>query len=422
MRQFQEYLKEEGLPSDEERTEIILPVIPTLGSQKLKVPKLKEGLDFKRQGPKPSLEKPEQGFLPKYKIVLDWYPRIQTEQSAEVDDGAVFVPQQEGTLSERHIAFLDIDAIFFEIEDFKNERAWFNLNLDRSSIVDLLKDPSWYTLYIPAPELEFTSFTRVRRWQEIASALIKKYCDRYYAYQKAKWEAPHVEYRELSTEDGNFIDEYRFLVDQSQQALITTLNQIKTEIEQGSFYGASFGSLHAIRFDRHLYYPLIHVGNGIVEVRPVPLNEGEMEFVEDLRTHYESNKGFFDGKEMYLLRNMSRGRGIGFFEAGNFFPDFLLWIVEKGKQIVSFVDPKGIRNLDGPNDPKIQFFQTIKDVETRLGDSDVTLESFIISNTPLENINWRADWSYEDFKARHVLFQKEHKATYVGEMFEMLCG
>ena len=46
-----------------------------------------------------------------------------------------------------------------------------------------------------------------------------------------------------------------------------------------------------------------------------------------------------------------------------------------------FVDPKGIRNI-GPTDPKIQFYETIKEIEQRLGDPNVVLESFIVSNTP----------------------------------------
>ena len=28
-------------------------------------------------------------------------------------------------------AFLDLEAIFFELERFKNERSWYNLNLPR---------------------------------------------------------------------------------------------------------------------------------------------------------------------------------------------------------------------------------------------------------------------------------------------------
>ena len=120
--------------------------------------------------------------------------------------------------------------------------------------------------------------------------------------------------------------------------------------------------MKAIWFGRHLYEPLLYLDQKIVEISPVPLNKGERQFVEDLKAFHDSAGGFFDHKELYLLRNLSKGRGVGFFEAGNFHPDFILWLLVAGRQHVVFVDPKGIRNL-GPTDPKIQFYETIKEIE-----------------------------------------------------------
>lgn len=121
------------------------------------------------------------------------------------------------------------------------------------------------------------------------------------------------------------------------------------------------------------------------------------------------------------MRNLSRGRGIGFFEAGNFYPDFILWLLVGGKQYVSFVDPKGIRNLDGADDLKISFFQTVKTLQKRLADPNVILNSFIIANTRHEQVDhWRDTtgkrMTKAAFEARHVLFQTEDKATYIGKL------
>jgi len=33
-------------------------------------------------------------------------------------------------------------------------------------------------------------------------------------------------------------------------------------------------------------------------------------------------------KEIFLLRNLSKGKGIGFFQNAGFFPDFIMWIKE----------------------------------------------------------------------------------------------
>ena len=96
-------------------------------------------------------------------------------------------------------------------------------------------------------------------------------------------------------------------------------------------------------------------------------------------------------------------------------PDFILWLLAGGRQRVIFVDPKGIRNL-GPSDPKILFFETIKEIEQRLGDPTVSLQSFIVSNTP--SATMRGQWGMEksEMQRRHVLFQEEDKDSYVGTM------
>ena len=184
-----------------------------------------------------------------------------------------------------------------------------------------------------------------------------------------------------------------------------------------------FKSLHAIGFGQHLYYPLLHCTSNAIEISPVELNEGENGFVRDLSTFYDANKPFFAEREMYLLRNLSRGRGVGFFEAGNFHPDFILWPLVGKRQYITFVDPKGIRNLEGRSDPKIAFHKTIKELEARLGDPLVTLSSFIVANTPYQQVKWWSDgMSKDDFCACNVVFQQDDRDTYVSTIFDRITG
>ena len=79
------------------------------------------------------------------------------------------------------------------------------------------------------------------------------------------------------------------------------------------------------------------------------------------------------------------------------------------------MDPKGIRQI-GPTDPKVEFYRTIKDIEKRLGDPDVRLHSYIVSNTA-SHIT-RRQWGMEkaEMTARHVLFQEEDRDSYVCDM------
>jgi len=422
MRQFKEYLEDEGLPANEDRIEFVLPVVKNLGQKPLKTIRLKEGIDFKKQGPKPSLGTIEELFRSN-RIVVDWYPKIQALASARGQGVLDIATPNEAVFTAEHLAFLDLDELYFDLQRFKNERAWFNLNLSKERIPEILSDPSWYVLYIPSDQMEPRSYHQARQWQEMATILLRKYCDRFYKVRKADFEKDHLEYMELTEADPNFIDDYLFLIEQSRLDIITKLAEIKKIIESGQLKPMEmFQGLHPIFFGQHLYQPLIYVNSDLIEVRPVPLNEGEKDFVLDLQEFCTQNKGFFKSKELYLLRNMSRGRGIGFFEAGNFYPDFILWLLAEGRQYINFIDPKGLRNLRGEEDPKINFYRTIKSIEgdLRAQDPTITLNSFIIANTWLPEVSWWGGGiTKEQFEERHVFFQQEDKASYIKKMLTM---
>ncbi|MGC8560807.1 MAG: DEAD/DEAH box helicase family protein [Phycisphaerae bacterium] len=422
MQQFKEYLDEEGLPANEDRIEFILPVVKNLGGKKLRTVRLADDVDFKRDGPKPVLDAPKENLL-RYPLVVNWYPKIQSQQSRGLAGIEEIAALEEGHLEPRHLAFMDIDRIYFDLQAYKNERAWYNFNLPRESVVNLLNRSDWYRLYIPAAELEFTRFDRVRRWEEIAVALLKKYCDRLYKHHKQEWESQHLEYRDVAEDDPNFVSEYRLMIEQSADTITTNLERLKEMISHGKFgQDWSFGQMEALCFGQHLYQPLLHFKSQLVEVSPVSLNDGERDFVCDLRTFFNKKREFFANRELYLLRNMSRGRGIGFFEAGNFYPDFILWLLVDSKQYVTFVDPKGLRNLEGLEDPKIRFYKTIKELENRLGDPNVILNSFIISNTPSRVVNWWRGNAKAELEKCQVLFQDEDKATYIEKMLRAVTG
>ncbi|PJA76005.1 DEAD/DEAH box helicase [bacterium CG_4_9_14_3_um_filter_65_15] len=440
MAQFRDFLEEEGLPTNDDRLEFVLPVIKNLGKQQLKTVRLKRTINgvstefgdaFRKLGPIPSVRPPdatdpiEARSLQQNQVVLNWYPKIQAIRSGGLQGGDQEAAPNQTHLSLRHVAFLDVDALYFDLERFKAERGWYNLNLTRAAVASLLADQSWYRLLIPAEELAFDSFDRVVLWQEIALALLKKYTERYYTFRKREWELPHLEYRDLQSDDPNFLgtreapDEsyYRILIDRSEDEIVAKLEELKATIESGNLRPWEFRGMKALWFERHLYQPLLYLDANGVEISPVALNRGERQFVEDLKAHYDRKTGFFDNRELYLLRNLSKGRGVGFFEAGNFHPDFILWLLADDRQHVVFVDPKGIRHL-GVSDPKIQFYETIKEIERRLGDRRISLHSFIVSNTPSATMRMLWGMDKQEMNARQILFQEEDKDTYVQSMLD----
>ena len=440
MAQFRDFLEEEGLPANDDRIEFLLPIIKNLGTQKLKTIRLKKTINgvstefgdaFRKLAPVPTVAKPEptkepaMQYLQQNQVVVNWYPKIQAMKSGGVLGGDADATPWETTFTPQHIAFLDVDALVFELERFKAERGWYNLNLARQDIVELLADTSWYRLQIPESELTFDSFQRVRLWGEIALSLLKKYTERYYTFRKREWEMPHLEYRAFESDDPNFLcvkespDEsyYRILIDRAQEEIVAKLEELKASIQKGDLKPWEFRGMKAVWFGKHLYQPLLYLDSNIIDISPAPLNKGERIFVEDLKVFHDTATEFFKTRELYLLRNLSKGRGVGFFEAGNFHPDFILWLIEGGKQRVIFVDPKGIRNL-GKDDPKIQFHDTIKDIEHRLGDATVSLSSFIVSNTPSHTMQLHWGIGKADVRSRNILFQDEDKGSYVKSMLE----
>ena len=441
MVQFRKFLEEEGLPLNGEREELWLPVI-RIGTQGLKTIRIKKEIDgistefgnaFRKLGPIPTLAPPKQphdpatDYVQKHPVVLNWYPKIRAIKSSGAVGGDAEGSVNEAHLSKLHIAFLDVDRLFFELVEFKNERGWHNLNLSKGAICALLEDQSWYRLLIPKEELAFDSFKKVLLWQEIALALLKKYTERYYLFRRHEWELPHLEYKDLTEDDPNLLvregsdgSYYRILIEESQEEIIWKIKELKALIESRSLQQWEFRGMKAIWFGQHLYQPLLYLDSKslsgeVIEISPAPLNQGERRFVEDLKAFYDTNSSFFEDKELYLLRNLSKGHGVGFFEAGNFHPDFLVWLISDGRQHIIFVDPKGIRNLS-PTDPKIKFSETIKEIEKRLGDPAVILESFIISNTPHHVMERQWGIDKAGMQASHILFQEDGQGNYIQAM------
>ncbi|HRA65065.1 MAG TPA: hypothetical protein PL187_03535, partial [Caldilinea sp.] len=60
----------------------------------------------------------------------------------------------------------------------------------------------------------------------------------------------------------------------------------------------------------------------------------------------------------------------------------------------------------GLDDAKIDFHRGIKAIEQQLGDSAVTLNSFVLANTRLAEVQWWApSYTLTDFEQHHLLFQ-----------------
>lgn len=427
MEKFREFLKEEGLPGNERRKIITIPLNVTYDfGKKLKIlrPKRKTSdgkeYEFKKDAPVPTI-----GDIPDYlthnTVVVDWYPRIQAIQSK----GTSLATQKDKvSFQGQHLALLDYDALFFELEKFKRERSWYNLNISKEGICNLLRQPTWYTLYFPKTKLNPSDFSGVFLIQQVVTELLKRYCEHYYNYRKREYIEPRLELRELEPSDDNLPKEeiYQLIVDGDEEQVISGIQKIKKDLEAHKDDLLQIGDLNACNFGKHLFQPLFHVRRGgKITILPVALNESEYQFVTDLKSWCDDHKTALekDKVELFLLRNMSRGKGVGFFEAGNFHPDFILWMLIGGKQYVTFIEPHGLLH-EGPASEKVLFYKRIKDVEKRLADPSVILNSFILSWTKYPQLKW--DDSQAELEDKHVLFMTDDRDHYIDKLFAKLEG
>lgn len=333
--------------------------------------------------------------------------------------------------SKAAIACFDWDAVFTAVQEYKLLKSWSNLKVDRERLCQFcLADDSWYTLLIPQAELEVSGFSDVLHQQDIMLQLLTDYTDRFYQGLKAAYEGKFYDVAPVTEESGSIIKLYQFEIENTDVGLEykAKLEALSALVASGRIGEASkWNAPHmvAISFGQHLYYPLLSpIKDAVVplKMRPLALGEpSEVQFVEDVMAFYDSPSGKdkLRGFSLYLLRNAdNRAKGLGFALAGNFYPDFLLWLVDDktGKQWLSFIDPKGIRNLN-ISDPKFGLYKEIKQIEKQLGDGMISLNSFILSVTTFNDLlNVTGSTTKSDLEDRNVLFMDDGGPIYLDKL------
>lgn len=439
MAAFKAYLQEEGVTTSDEIIELDFETRPNVPKDKLKTLALKDGYkDNQKNGFKrkqyPWLYEIPAEFAGKIKtphIELDLYPKLEALNTQDMQPGAVPVNvRKQGKIATSTMALFDFDRIYLAVQDFKLQRSWSNLRLDRGRLEAFSKDgDNWYTLLCPASELEIRRIADVRKQEEILIRLLQDYTDRFYKTLKNAYEGQFYEIVKVKEDDDTLLKVYHFEIEDTDDGneYLQKLEELKKLVSSGKLGEASkWNAPHmvAICFDRHLYYPLLSIeGDVPLKMRPLAFEApSEVQFVRDLQVFYSSPDGqkAIGKRSLYLLRNAdTKAKGLGFALAGNFYPDFLLWLVDDatGEQWLSFVDPKGIRQMN-LNDAKFGLYQEVKVLQTKLGDPNLVLNAFILSATKFSDLlNVSGQYEQADLEDRHVLFMDTAGQGYLNGMF-----
>ena len=440
MATFKEYLKEEGISPSDEIIELDFETRPNLPKGKLKTLALKDGYkDNQIKGFKrihfPWLYEVPSEFVGKIKeahIDLDLYPKLEAMGTQDkISGGAEGNIRNKGKIASATMALFDFDRIYLAVQEFKQLRSWSNLRLDRNRLMDFcLNSDDWYTLYVPQAELAIRSIADIGKQQDILIRLLQDYTDRFYRSLKTAYEGQFYDIVSINEDDDTLMKVYHFEIDSTDDGLayeqkIKALQVLVNEGKLGEASKWNAGQMVAICFDSHLYYPLFAIeGEVPLKMRPLAFDApSEVSFVRDLEAFYKSTAGqeVIGKRSLYLLRNAdTKSKGLGFALAGNFYPDFLLWLVDEstGEQWLNFIDPKGLRQMN-LNDPKLGLYKEVKVLEAKLADPKLTLNAFIVSGTAFADL-LNVTVKKTELEDRNVLFMEDGGSVYLKKLFERL--
>lgn len=439
MKVFDEATKANDMPEGSSDTETI--TIETKWTTEpfpsdLKTIQVKEKANFKKQEVLDITQ-----YKDKVDVTLDMYATAISKYSGE-DESSSVATRNDGKLSAMHINLLDWNEICFQLTDMIADRGWHNMMFSKTELKSVMEDTRWYTLYIPEKELLPRSFrTDVEKWQQIVIVLLRAYLEKVYSRQRRIYNDENVVSVPLSVESENIIKKHTIQIRKDKTEEVKHIQQFIDMIESKTMTADTMIEspwFEGLYFDKHLYIPLLYLmekdmtgfrpyvdrfsGQPWLKISPVPLNDGERDFVKDLRTFCQNHvdDDILKNRKLFLLRNQSK-KGVGFFDGNGFYPDFILWVKEGRKQKVVFIDPKGIRNLDdGMKNPKIQLYARLRDViMPQLRDKNLILDSYILSVTQYNQIRWNAKPEKQTFIDNHVLFQKDGD-DYIRMMMESI--
>ena len=355
---------------------------------------------------------------------------MQVLESNENQAGGHASAKEEHKLEKKHLALINKMSVYHRMLERKHLFSWHNMTISQATVNQLLENQDWYVLTIPPEKLEPSHYERVREWEDLAVDLICEYANQYWRRERNIWEHKYIEAVPLDNHNANYFDEYELSVDTKEEGLIKDIEQLAKEVAQGNYekeikLPSVQLSLLAPAF--HAYIPLLQASVGAgesVKISPLALNDGEADFVEYLKVIVKNqNIDFLQGKEIYLMRNLSRGKGVSFFDDYSFYPDFILWVRDSNRQDILFIDPKGLVHFDSKIKSKVDLHKRIKKTEKKIKEKnpEIFLHSYIWSATLPKEIGSDCTMTEQDCRKQGIFLAKGKAAEIINLLQHALC-
>lgn len=419
MGQFRDYLEDEGIFTHE-TLELPLFNLPKddIIDKGLVIPRLDKDREFSTQ--ETVLLQPDANIRPVSVVMSTKVQQIASGQHGVADTDATSGTEQ--LIPSESLELVDWDSVYLALLEYKDSKGLSNLLVQPERLRRILEaEPRPYRLVAEESIVRPKSFGERQQLQEAVTNILRKYADALYRHHLAQWESENLTYQQLDHSDSNFrfnfsetngAGRYIVKVPIDKVALIQEIEKLLDDFSSLSLEDGE--ALSYIHFDRHLYQPLLLEVDGVIS-SPPGLRKSESRFVVDLKEYCSgTSANLKPGTELFLLRNLTRGRGVGFFGSSGFYPDFILWIKTNEEQRIVFIEPHGMLHQKAyEHDEKAQLHERLPDLTRKIadcsGNPNVRLDSFIISATRYEDL-WKyydtGKWTREDFAAKHILFQE----------------
>lgn len=444
MAQFKSYLENEGVHTLDQVLTLQFRIHRNHFPSDLMVPQIRDGYrlnqprGFKSQHT--TLFELPSGYKDKIKRIEVAYDDFAYVQMMRTDNPQTTNNSATGDdvkLDTRAFPYFNWDGIYRELQEEKARHGYWNLAIDKQKLIRFAhSENGWYKLRTRKEDVTFDSFAKLSNIERLFKILIIAYMEQFYKRLQTVYEDEHREMRPLN---GNWIpDEYLFEIENTDAGRLweKNLRELQhiceneevpfSEVNQWQQRNSGFV---VIAFKRHLYSPLFYDKNKNLlpfTYKPVSLGAAsEEKFVQDLQEFYHSTAGkeYFKDIDLYLMRNAAdKLKGIGFAQAGNFYPDFMMWIIDKitGQQYLTFIDPKGLRNIPFDS-PKLNFAKEIKSLQEAVNQGNekpIILNSVILSSTRKDDelLNQHSD---KEYASKHILFLDSGGFSYLPKLFKI---
>lgn len=440
MGKFREYLENEGI---NEGTELEIPILANTEflNRGLVIPRPDGKADFAADAVLTLANHPEVVTTP---VLVDLSATVQELHSGpgELSAGTA-AAGQDVAIPPESLDLVDWDALYRNLLAYKESQGYRNLVIPPQNLRPLLEahqppDNPVYRLVGAAGLAQPGSWAERQQLQAAVTAILQKYADALYRQRRMAWESQRLVYKPLDAADPNF--QFNAAATGNGQYQVRAFGENRSELARqikgllddcnALYQQDGADPLPRIHFDRHLYQPLLLEPGKNIVLSPPGLNEGEQAFVQDLREFWAQKRDLLPpDAEVFLLRNQSRGRGVGFYETRQFFPDFILWVKTTDQQRIVFIEPHGMRHAKAyDHDEKAQLYaqlpQLAADIAQRSGNAAaVELDAYLISTTSYQELRQHyanGYWSREDFADKHILFQEgDSEYDYLERIFRV---